>query len=138
MPVIKAAKAWGMPPTAFLFRKRHPSKHWTEWDYSLSEAVEQLEAERCPQCGLPVYVCHSDDPHIRFRVEEDICEASAERERYEDRQQSKSKDYKPAPGSTTRAIPYTTDGSDFTAYRDDYYEAEMRRRMEIAESHQES
>lgn len=123
-----------MAPTAFIFRKRNPHKvKWGEWDYLLAEAVEQLEAERCPNCGLPTYVCHSDDPRIRFRVEEDTCEASKATEVYEERQQ-KAGDYKKPPGSTLRPVPYTTDGSDFTQYREAYYFSESERREEVLSS----
>jgi hypothetical protein len=120
-----------VPPTAQLFRKKRPHQTpWTEWDYLLVEAVQTLEAERC-RCGLPVYICHSDDPHIRFRVEEDVCEASAAVDRFEDDLRRKDADYKTPAGTTLRPVPYTTDGSDFTRYRDDYYRNDYMRRREI-------
>ncbi|MBG6106638.1 hypothetical protein [Frigoribacterium sp. CG_9.8] len=122
-----------MPPTAFLFRKRNPTNaQWSEWDYLLIEAVQTLESERC-HCGLPVYICHSDDPHIRFRIEEDTCEATKAVDIFEE---GKRKDdaYKKPPGSTLRPMPYTTDDSDFVTYRDRYYQAEMERRKEIMDS----
>ncbi|MGN6324495.1 hypothetical protein [Pseudolysinimonas sp.] len=123
-----------MPPTAQLFRKKHPRKAaWSEWDYLLIEAVQTLEAERC-RCGLPIYICHSDDPHIRFRVEEDVCEATAAVDRHEDALKAKDKDYKPDPGTTLRPVPYTTDKSDFVDYRDRYYDAEKERRDAIMSS----
>jgi hypothetical protein len=123
-----------LPPTAFLFRKRKPQlAKWTEWDYLLIEAIQQLESERC-RCGLPVYICHSDDPRIRFRVEEDVCEATKAIDIYEDRAQKSSKEYKRPHGSSLRPVPYTTDDSDFVIYRDDYYQSDFDRRKEVRDS----
>lgn len=123
-----------MPPTAQLFRKKKfdPTKR-TEWDYLLVEAVHTIENERC-HCGLPVYICHSDDPRIRFRVEEDTCEAKAAVDRYEDSQRAGNKDYKAPPGTSLKPVPYTTDRSDFVSYRDRYYETEYDRREEVLDS----
>lgn len=123
-----------MPPTAFLFRKRKPQQtKWGEWDYLLVEAVQQLENERC-RCGLPIYICHSDDPHIRFRVEEDVCEAKRVVDAFEERQQKSDPKYKAPHGTALRPIPYTTDDSDFVSYRDDYYRSDYERRQEVLES----
>lgn len=123
-----------MPPTAFLFRKHKPRKAtWTEWDYLLVEAVHQLENERC-HCGLPVYICHSEDPRVRFRVEEDTCEAKKAVELFEEREKKRDADYKAPPGQALRPVPYTTDGSDFVDYRDEYYRADYERRTEILDS----
>lgn len=120
-------------PTAFIFRKRHPLKtKWTEWDYLLIEAVDRLELERC-HCGLPVYICHSDDPRIRMRVEEEVCEATKAVEDFEEMNKGKDGYKKPA-GSTLRPVPYTIDGSDFTSYRDAYYHDDNARREEVLSS----
>ncbi|WP_025157275.1 hypothetical protein [Leifsonia aquatica] len=122
-------------PTAFLFRKKHPHKAaWSEWDYLLVEAVQSLEAERC-RCGLPVYICHSDDPRIRFRVEEDECEAQKAVDIFEEREQKRAgENWKKPHGVALRPVPYTTDGSDFASYRDSYYVSEDVRRREVLES----
>lgn len=124
----------GVPPTAQLFRKKHPHRAaWDEFDYALVEAVQTIDSERC-HCGLPVYICHSDDPRIRFRVEEDTCEAKKSVDLFEEAKRRGDKDYKTPPGTTLRPVPYTRDGSDFSTYRDDYYTAEFERRKEIHES----
>lgn len=121
----------GVPPTAQLFRKKHPYRAaWSDWDYLLVEAVQTLENERC-RCGLPVYICHSDDPHIRFRIEEDVCEASATVDRHEDALKRSNPDYKAPSGTTLRPVPYTSDGSDFVKYRDDFYRGEVNRQKEV-------
>lgn len=123
----------GVPPTAAIFRKRRPHKAaFTEWDYALNEAVDRLEDERC-HCGLPVYICHSDDPHIRIRVEEDTCEATKAVENYEE-MKGKSDGYKKPPGTTLRPVPYTTNGKDFTDYRDDYFRRDFERRDAVLKS----
>lgn len=114
-----------------MFRKKRPyAATWSEWDYLLVEAVQTLEAERC-RCGLPVYVCHSSDPHVRFRIEEDTCEAMATVERHEEALRRGNKDYKAPAGTSLRPVPYTTDSSDFVTYREDYYSDQAARRNEI-------
>lgn len=91
-----------------------------------------LDSERCPQCNYPKYMCHSDHPRIRVRVEEDTCEAMAAVERR--REQDQKSSGKDTPGVSLRPIIYTTDGSDLAKYRDEYYRGAHERFKEIQES----
>ena len=59
---------------------KQPSKPWNKHDFLLLEAYQILEEERCGQCGLPKYICHSEDPEVRFRIEEDQCAAMVDKE----------------------------------------------------------
>lgn len=111
-----------------------PRKKWTRWDFLLIEAMEVMKSETCSQCGMPRWACHSENSHIRFRVEVDECMAKAEAERWMDSRQAADKNYKPEPGTSPRAIPYTTDGSDLADYREEYYEQEAKRLQEIRDS----
>lgn len=123
-----------MAPTAFIFRKKHPHKaKWGEMDYACIEAIHFLDKETCSSCGLPVYICRSDDPHIRFRVQEVTCAAKEAVERVEESRRDSDKDYRPKPGTSLRPIPYTTDGSDFAKYRDAYYREDWEKQKEILE-----
>jgi hypothetical protein len=112
-----------------------PTKPWDKHDFLLIEAFEILEAERCGQCGLPKYICHSDDFEVRFRIEEDQCAAMVEKESYEERARGSDTSYKPPLGTRLHPVPYMNDDTDFTRLREPYYLAERARQEEIAESY---
>jgi hypothetical protein len=98
-----------------------PGKKWTEEDFLLLEAYQILEDERCSQCGLPRYICHSDDRRIQFWVDSDTCNA-----KYEvDKRMESVKE--PPKGTVLVPHPFMTDDSDFVELRGPYYEAESKR-----------
>lgn len=122
-------------------RRREQPTPWTVVSVSETDRVEEVFCAVVP--GTHSFVlkdniltgnCHSDDPHIRFRVEEDVCEATKAVDIFEDRAQKSDKDYKRPHGTALRPVPYTTDESDFVRYRDDYYRADHERRQEVLES----
>lgn len=39
-------------------------KPWGKWDILLASAYKILQDERCPQCGLPVYVCFAGETEV--------------------------------------------------------------------------
>lgn len=51
-------------------------KPWSEMDILLATAHQTLENERCPQCGMYVWMCHTTDPDMQFEITEDLCEAT--------------------------------------------------------------
>lgn len=69
---------------------RDSRKKWGRWDFLLAKAFQRYQDELCPQCGLPVYICHSTDPRIEFKAVKDVCFASAQIEQIQE-QNSKSK-----------------------------------------------
>ena len=117
-----------------IFRKKRIDR-WTEYDWLLSEAYDIFDAERCPRCGLPIYVCHTLDEDVRFRVEQDDCSAMAAVELHEEGLRAQNKNWKRDAGATFRPVPYTVNGRELSSFRDPYWEAEAERRRIIAESH---
>lgn len=89
----------------------------------LAKAYQRFLSEICQQCGLPRYVCHSDDNRIQFRVATDECAASAVAEREQARiaKDDRIKNY----GSRVYADPYLTedavsDGMELSDFRRPY------------------
>lgn len=111
-----------------------PGDPWTDEDFDLLEAYQILEQEKCVQCGLPRYVCHSSDDRIHFDVHEDTCNAKFEVERHE-ANLMEDENYERPKGTVMVPRPWMTDRSDFVTLRRPYYEAEAERHHEIDESH---
>lgn len=96
-------------------------------DILLATAYEILEGERCSQCGLYVWICHSEDPGMQFEVLEDSCEATravANRSK----QTGTAKKLEEKPWIKLRPNPVMADQErDFTDLRTPYFEEESRR-----------
>lgn len=78
--MMKAAIAHGLRPSAFVLG-RDSRKKWGKWDFLLAKAYQRYLDELCPQCGMPVYICHSEDSRIEFKINKDVCFAAADVER---------------------------------------------------------
>lgn len=105
-----------------------PTDPWNQYDFKLLEAFQILKDETCPQCGNPVWLCHSDSPNVAFKAWETVCHATKEMLRREDskkpRKERASKDEKAEWGKTTSMI----------AYKPEYADGEMPTRREYYES----
>jgi ferredoxin len=125
--LIEIAMESKIAPTAMILRKQ-PTAKWVEFDYLLLEAYKGLQNERCGQCGLPRYICHSDESHkIQFEVVEDTCEAIKAKDRHEKMKAGGKKDYEPPSGMTLTPKPVMVEGGDFVELREGYYAAEAAR-----------
>lgn len=112
--------------------QEQPFSEWSSLDFALFVAYKTLQDERCSQCGLPRYVCHSENPDIQFSIDEDQCVAKREIERYEEAERDRhdgDSDWKPPKGTTLVPRVETVSGADPTSYRDEYYNS-MRVRLE--------
>jgi hypothetical protein len=67
-----------------MLEESDPFSGWTSHDYRLQEAVYILNKERCQSCGNPVWLCHSTNNAIDFKVKTGVCYAKAEIEDFED------------------------------------------------------
>lgn len=70
-------------PTAALRNDPDPHSGWEELDYKLQDAYFTMDNEKCTICNNPVWLCHSTDNRIDFKVEVRTCHAKAEIESYE-------------------------------------------------------
>lgn len=77
---MKASIAHGIRPTALILGK-DSKRPWGKWDILLAKAYQRFLNEICQQCGLPKYICHSEDNRIQFKLVEDECAATARSER---------------------------------------------------------
>lgn len=78
--MMKAAIAHGLRPSAIVLGRDSRNK-WGKWDFLLAKAYQRYLDELCPQCGMPIYICHSTDSRVEFKIVKDICFAAAAVER---------------------------------------------------------
>lgn len=76
MTVIKTAVENKMRPLAMLYRLPDPYGEWVPLDYRLVYAYQQLKDETCQECGNPLWLCHSTDPDIDWKVDTTKCYAT--------------------------------------------------------------
>jgi hypothetical protein len=79
----RSAVKQGQRPTAAILCEPNPHDGWTRLDYMLQDACLVLEAEVCGTCHNPVWLCHSTDNRIDFKIAKRTCYAKAEIEDYE-------------------------------------------------------
>lgn len=77
---MKASIAHKIRPSALVLGK-DSGKKWGRWDITLAKAYQRFVNELCGQCGLPKYICHSDDNRIQFKLKRDECASTAVAER---------------------------------------------------------
>lgn len=104
-----------------------PSDPWTPYDFKLLEAYQTLQDETCNKCGNPVWICHSEDTRVTFKMRSSVCFAEREQVRWEKQKQNNAKQknkkdghWEPEPGEDWYPVPETTDGEPFPT-RNDYY-----------------
>jgi hypothetical protein len=81
---MKAAIAHNQRPSVLVLGK-DSGKKWGKWDTLLAKAYQRFLSELCQQCGMPKYICHSDDNRIQFKLSRDECASTAMSERELDR-----------------------------------------------------
>ena len=97
-------------------------KPWGRWDIVLAKAYQRFLNELCQQCGLPKYVCHTDDNRIQFKTVRDECASARVAEKAQEEMASKdTRSY----GIRVAGEPYLTDdakaeGLQFSDFRNIY------------------
>lgn len=113
---------------------RDSRKKWGKWDFLLAKAYQRFLDEQCPQCGMPIYICHSEDSRIEFKVTKDVCFATADVESAQKRASKERGDRGPEPGSRfipePRILPLDEgdDDLELSDFRLPYYQAVAIRR----------
>ena len=128
---MKASIAHGIRPSALILG-RDSRKGWTATDIVLAKAYQRFLSELCPQCGLPKYICHTDDERIQFKLGRDEC-ASAAKSEAEQARLSKMKTPPPMYGKKIFGEPFLTpdaieDGLEFSDFRRPYLKDQAMRR----------
>lgn len=114
---------------------KNPHKNWSDTDRNLLEAYQIVEDEKCSQCGLPTWLCHTENPDIIFTVATDECQATKKVQLANDKAQeriSKKKDSKPEFGKQ-RYPEWKAESEDGKLYklRDEFYKAQARRQEQM-------
>lgn len=68
------AKDWGWSPASIILSYKNPRKV-KQHDYALAMAVQILDDEKCPKCGVPAWWAYSENSNIEFSLEHIDCEA---------------------------------------------------------------
>lgn len=100
-------------------------KPWSQMDIALATAHQLLENERCAQCGMYVWMCHTEDPDMQFEIIEDSCNATKAVANV-----SKLREKKLAEKPWVKLKPRPLMGDeerDFPSLRTPYFETEMER-----------
>lgn len=101
---MKASEMYGVRPSVLILGK-NSKKPWSRWDTLLVKAYQRFNSELCQQCGLPKYVCHTNDNRVQFKLSPDSCASAAVSEKEQARiAASDSKQY----GVRISAEPYLT------------------------------
>lgn len=95
---IKAAQSFSVPPTVLILTNRQPADGWSPTDKKLAVAYQILEDETCQDCGIPVWLGHSDDEHVVFDIKSRICYGCAETEKAQERESSRKGKRSPTKG----------------------------------------
>jgi len=88
---IKAARDYSVPPTVLILQHRQPSDGWSPIDKKLAIAFQILEDETCSECGVPIWLGHSDDEDIVFEIKSRTCYSCAEIETSRERDEKRKK-----------------------------------------------
>lgn len=127
--MMKASIAHGIRPSVLILGK-DSKRQWGKWDIVLAKAYQRFLNELCQQCGLPKYICHTDDNRVQFKVAEDYCASSVVSERAQEvmaKRESKSF------GVKVYAEPFLTEdaiaeGVEFSDFRRPYLVEQARKR----------
>lgn len=104
----------------------------------LARAKTILDGERCSQCGLPKYICQSDNPDLEYRMEKEVCNATKAKEKYEDTEEKKrakrkgKEAEKPPAGEAVYPVPYMLSGADLGSLREPFWEEFNKKQEQIA------
>lgn len=70
---LKAAEKYGVPPTIFLHGDKTDPNVWSLEDKRLAIAWQVYQDELCKRCGVPVWLGHSENAYIDFKIEKTTC-----------------------------------------------------------------
>jgi hypothetical protein len=124
----------GLRPASLIQRKA-PHGKWKWYDYSLFDAVHRVDDELCRECGLPVYICRSEESDIQIDVRVDYCAGDVAIERK--RKSLTPEGGVPPSGATYSAEPYSLSGKPLSSYREPYWTGVLEARKEKAEERQQ-
>jgi len=119
---IKAARDFSIPPTVLMLRRKQPADGWSDADKKLAIAFQILEDETCPDCGIPIWVGHSEDEHVVFSIKSRVCYSCAEIEDERERGEKRRGKRKPTKGKKHFVV---MEPSDHTPSREDYYASQL-------------
>lgn len=102
---VRTAMELHLPPTMFILDDKQPTDDWTVADKKLALAYHTLDREKCQKCGQPVWICHSNNKDIQFRMQKGHCYATATSEKWMESRAGKNL----KPGDYAYPVPFVRD-----------------------------
>lgn len=136
---MKASIAHGWRPSVLILGKDSRKQKVTRTDIVLAKAYQRFLNELCPQCGLPKYMCHTDDNRIQFRPRQDQCASAAVAEKGQaSLAKSNEKSGAPTYGVRFQGEPYLVkdaidEGLEFSDFRRPYLK-ELAKKQGLADA----
>jgi hypothetical protein len=103
---VKTAMELHLPPTMMIYDARTTTE-WRPEDKKLAMAYTLLEQERCTFCGLPTWVCRSNNNQLDFSIGTTVCYGEAELNSKANKRAAE----KLTPGEHQYIIPRMLDGN---------------------------
>lgn len=123
---------WGKPPSSLILGTESKGKWDSKWDTLVAEAYEIVQREKCPQCGLPRWICGNDSEDVQFHVNQESCVAIVKKDEKEAQLTKVGK--KVDSGTILRPEPYMVDKTrDLVELREPYYKAQYKKAHPAAE-----
>jgi hypothetical protein len=98
--MVLTAKEWGWSPTAVIRRAKNPHKPHPA-DYNFAQAVKTLLEEKCPQCGVPIWLAFNNHHSIAYKLKTITCHSCA----HKDKAGPEAKDKKAGESHVVYAVP---------------------------------
>jgi len=73
-----------------LLQNRQPTEGWSANDKKLAMALQILEDETCSDCGVPIWIGHSDDKNVEFEIKSKTCYSCARIESEKESEEKRS------------------------------------------------
>lgn len=124
---IKTARSFSVAPTVLILNSKQPVDGWSILDKKLAIALQILEDETCPDCGVPIWIGHSDDKDIQFDIKSRTCYACASiegKQEVEAKRASKRKG-KSSSGEKGKKRFIVREPSEHVPTRSQYYKAQQ-------------
>lgn len=90
-----------------------------------------LDSELCQQCGMPRYLCDSEDNDLQFRAVHETCAAKRVVDEQRDRDEKNNVN---SNGTVIRPEPYSIEGRELISFREPYYKALAKKRENVAKA----
>lgn len=113
---------WGLAPSSIMLGRKKKQRYFEHYDYALAVAMEILDDEKCPKCGLPAWHAYSENNAIGFELDHITCHSCE----FKELEEKKNKD-EDHPGRTVFVKAYSEVEGEPLPGRRDFQEEVIRK-----------